>query len=45
MDNSSRLVDQNNLLAVIYTERNNDIRIISARPATRQERKTYERDL
>jgi uncharacterized protein len=37
--------DQNNLLAVIYTERNNDIRIISARPATRQERKTYEQDL
>jgi uncharacterized protein len=37
--------DQNNLLAVIYTERNNDIRIISARPTTRQERKTYEQDL
>ena len=36
--------DQNNLLAVIYTERNNDIRIISARPVTRQERKTYEQD-
>jgi uncharacterized protein len=37
--------DRNQLLAVIYTERNNDIRIISARPATTQERKSYEQDL
>jgi uncharacterized protein len=37
--------NQNQILAVIYTERNNDIRIISARPATRQEQKTYEQDL
>jgi uncharacterized protein len=37
--------NQNQILAVIYTERNNDIRIISARPATRKEQKTYEQDL
>jgi uncharacterized protein len=37
--------DRNQLLAVVYTERNNDIRIISARPATTQERKSYEQDL
>ncbi len=37
--------EQNNLLAVVYTERNSDIRVISARPVTRQERKMYEQDL
>lgn len=30
------------LLYVVYTLRNDAIRLISARPATRQERKTYE---
>jgi uncharacterized protein len=37
--------DRNQLLAVIYIERNNDIRIISARSGTTQERKSYEQDL
>jgi uncharacterized protein len=37
--------DRNQLLAVIYTERNNDIRIISARSGTTQERKSYEQDV
>ncbi len=32
------------LLAVIYTERRRKIRLISARPATKQERKIYEED-
>jgi uncharacterized DUF497 family protein len=32
------------LVVVSHTERGNDIRIISARIATRQERKTYEED-
>jgi uncharacterized DUF497 family protein len=31
------------VLVVVYTYRNKDIRLISARPATRRERKTYER--
>ena len=30
------------LLVVVYTFRENDIRLISARPATRKERRTYE---
>jgi uncharacterized protein len=33
------------LLIVVYTERKDKIRIISARPATKPERKTYERNL
>lgn len=32
------------LLVVAHTERNDEIRIISARPATRHERQTYEED-
>jgi len=32
------------LLALIYTERGNDTRIISFRPASREEREIYERD-
>lgn len=32
-----------NLLLVVHTERNDHIRIISARPATRHERRFYER--
>jgi uncharacterized protein len=35
--------DRHRILAVIYTERNNDIRIISARPATPSEQKMYEK--
>ena len=30
------------LLVVVYTERNGDYRLISARPATKKERKHYE---
>ena len=30
------------LLVVVYTERNDDYRLISARPATKKERKQYE---
>jgi uncharacterized DUF497 family protein len=33
---------QGRLLVVAYTERNDKIRIISSRPATRHERKTHE---
>jgi uncharacterized protein len=33
------------LLIVVYTERKDKIRIISARPATKTERRTYERNL
>jgi uncharacterized protein len=33
------------LLVVSYTDRNGETRIISARPATRQERKNYESEL
>ena len=33
---------ENRVLAVAHTERGNKIRIISARPATRAERKIYE---
>ncbi len=32
------------LLLVVYLERGQRLRIISARPATRQERKLYEED-
>ena len=32
------------LLALIYTERGDDIRIISFRPASREEREQYEHD-
>lgn len=32
------------LLVVAHTERRDEIRIISARPATRRERQTYEED-
>ena len=32
------------LLALIYTPRGNDVRIISFRPASREERKQYEED-
>ena len=31
------------ILVVVYTYRNDDIRLISARPATRKERRIYER--
>jgi uncharacterized protein len=31
------------LLVVVYTERGNNIRIISARPANRRERRVYEK--
>lgn len=34
-----------NLLVVSYTERRNGIRLISARPATRKERRTYEEEI
>ena len=34
--------DKNHLLVVCYVERNNRIRIISARPANEAERKIYE---
>jgi uncharacterized protein len=33
------------LLIVVYTERKDTIRIISARPTTKPERRTYERNL
>ena len=33
------------LLVVAYTEREGTIRLISARPTTRKERKAYESDL
>jgi uncharacterized DUF497 family protein len=33
------------LLVVAYTERSNEIRLISAREATRQERKTYAEEI
>jgi hypothetical protein len=33
---------QHKLLVVVYTERGDNIRIISVRPASRRERKTYE---
>lgn len=33
---------QRKLLVVVHTERSDNIRIISARPASRHERKTYE---
>ena len=32
------------LLALIYTERGNDVRVISFRPASREEREQYEKD-
>jgi uncharacterized protein len=32
------------LLALVYTERGEDIRVISFRPASREERKQYEED-
>jgi uncharacterized DUF497 family protein len=32
------------LLALIYTERGNDVRVISFRPASREEREQYEQD-
>jgi uncharacterized DUF497 family protein len=32
------------LLALVYTERGNDIRVISFRPASREEREQYEQD-
>ncbi len=32
------------VLALIYTERGNDVRIISYRPASREERERYEQD-
>ncbi|MCZ7669080.1 MAG: BrnT family toxin [Chloroflexi bacterium] len=35
---------QNRLLVVSYTERENKIRLISAREATRMEKQTYEED-
>ena len=33
---------ENRLLVVVYTERSDTIRVISARPATRREQKQYE---
>jgi uncharacterized protein len=46
-DKEDRFVDigessSGRLLVVVYTERGETIRIISCRPATRAERKTYE---
>ena len=46
-DNENRFVDigessSGHLLVVAYTERGETIRIISCRPATRAERRTYE---
>lgn len=35
---------QGKLLALIYTRRGEDIRVISFRPASREERKQYEKD-
>ena len=32
------------ILVIVYTFREDDIRLISARPATRRERKTYEQN-
>jgi len=32
------------LLSLIYTERGKDVRVISFRPASREEREQYERD-
>ncbi len=32
------------LLTLIYTERGNDVRVISFRPASREEREQYEQD-
>jgi uncharacterized DUF497 family protein len=32
------------LLTLIYTERGGDVRVISFRPASREERKQYEQD-
>jgi hypothetical protein len=32
------------LLALVYTERGDDVRVISFRPASREERKQYESD-
>ena len=32
------------LIVVAYTERSNEIRLITARPATRRERQTYEEE-
>jgi uncharacterized DUF497 family protein len=32
------------LLALIYTDRGDDVRVISFRPASREERKQYEQD-
>ena len=32
------------VLALIYTERGNDVRVISFRPASREEREQYEQD-
>jgi uncharacterized DUF497 family protein len=45
--NEERFIDiglsnKNRLIVVIYTERNNNIRIISSRLATKQERENYE---
>jgi uncharacterized DUF497 family protein len=45
----SRFIDigiskENRVLVVVYTERENRIRIISARKATKSERKQYEKD-
>ena len=37
-------VIQGRLLALIYTERGNDVRVISFRPASREEREQYEQD-
>lgn len=36
------LSNKNRLVVVIYTERGNTIRLISARPATKREQKQYE---
>jgi hypothetical protein len=48
--NEPRLLDlavavvKGRLLALIYTERGDDIRVISFRPASREEREQYEQD-
>ena len=49
-EGESRLMDlamaviKGRLLTLIYTERGGDIRVISFRPASREERKQYEQD-
>ncbi len=43
MDIALAIVHQR-VLAMIYTERGDDVRVISFRPASREERERYEQD-